>query len=210
MKTIAIILLAAGESSRMGTSKQMLEIDGKTLLERTMLALDPLQCIQRIAVLGANAQKHQPVVENHQGWQTVVNQSWQKGVGSSIKAGLRRVIEIHPATDAVLILVCDQPELTCAHLQAIVDQYLNSGCSIVASSYDKTEGVPALFDSRRFEALFAIGDSHGAKQIIEAYQPPQKIAIRFPEGAIDLDTPDDYRKYIEREGRTANKIKKPS
>jgi molybdenum cofactor cytidylyltransferase len=196
VKTIAIILLAAGESSRMGTPKQMLEIGGKTLLERTMLTLEPLQCMQRIAVLGANAQKIQSVVKNYKGWETVVNQSWKKGVGSSIKAGLGRVIEMHPGIGAVLILVCDQPDLTSAHLQAIFDQYLNTDCSIVASSYNNTEGVPALFDMQHFEALFAIGDSHGAKQVIESHQAPQKIAIRFPEGAIDLDTPDDYRKYI--------------
>jgi molybdenum cofactor cytidylyltransferase len=89
--------------------------------------------------------------------------------------------------------------LTGTHLQAIVNQYLNNDCSIVASSYNNTEGVPALFDRQHFEALFAISDSHGAKQVIESHQPPQKISIGFPEGAIDLDTPDDYRKYIGQE-----------
>jgi molybdenum cofactor cytidylyltransferase len=197
MKTIAIILLAAGESSRMGTSKQMLEIDGKTLLERAMHTLDALHSTQRIVVLGANAHKHQQVVDKYQRWETVINESWKKGMGSSIKAGLARVLETQATTDAVLIVVCDQPELTSAHIQTIIDQYNSSAdCSIIASYYNNTEGVPALFDKKHFESLFSISDAHGAKQIIESQLPPEKIAIKFPEGSIDLDTPDDYRKYI--------------
>jgi molybdenum cofactor cytidylyltransferase len=191
---IAIILLAAGSSSRMGQSKQLLMIDGEPLLLRSSRAALGSGVDRVFVVLGANAEAHQKTID-HLPLTTVVNAGWARGIGHSIKTGLREVLKTDAGTEAVVVLVCDQPRLTQQHLFNLIHQYKKAKPGIVASSYSGTLGVPALFDKSVFNELLSIEDDQGAKKILKNYRAAIP-SVNFIGGEIDLDTPADYRNFI--------------
>lgn len=185
---INFLILAAGSSSRLGQSKQLLIVEGEPLLVRTVKTALLTNIGKVYVILGANHQAHHEIIRDLP--VTIVNNpSWEKGMGSSIKAGLTHLISTSPQTTAVNILVCDQPFLHVNHLKEMTDRF-HQGSGIVASEYSGTLGVPALFSKDYFNSLLALPDSEGARKIIKNYA--EKVAsIPFPEGAIDLDTPTD-------------------
>jgi len=190
-----ILILAAGSSTRMGKSKQLLEINGQPLLRHTVNLALACGTGDVIVVLGSGEQVHTDLVKElpvH----TVINHYWKSGIGSSIKTGLHYLVREVPEAKGIIILVCDQPELTSDHLASLVETFLRTGKSIIASKYDGTAGVPALFSRAFFSNLLIIADDHGAKKLIEQF-PDQVITVDFPGGAMDLDTPDDYKRYLE-------------
>lgn len=190
---VTILLLAAGASSRMGTSKQLLDIGGTPLLRHTTKIALSTKASKVVVVLGANEPSHREVISDlpvH----VVVNHYWKGGMGSSIKTGLHYVIGEHGETDAMLIMVCDQPALTAAHLDILLATHFQSGKKITASAYDDTLGVPAIFGRSFFSNILMLRDEQGAKKIIEQFKD-QVIPVAFPEGSIDLDTAADYTRY---------------
>ena len=105
---VAIILLAAGGSQRMGRPKQLLPFEGTTLLRRAAQTALATPCRPIVAVLGAHAvesARELAGLEIH----TSENSNWPAGMGSTIKVGLHRATAIDPAIDAVLLMLCDQP-----------------------------------------------------------------------------------------------------
>lgn len=190
---VGIILLAAGSSSRMGQSKQLMKIkEVAMLVHSTTIALESgIEPV--VVVLGANEEEHRKALE----YLTVhiaMNHSWENGMGGSLKAGLAHLLQNMPTINAVMVMVCDQPLLTCEHLKKIRENYLQSGKPIVASQYSGTLGVPVLFHKTLFSEILALPDDQGAKKIIQQH-PHDTLAIDFPAGSIDLDTPDDYRNF---------------
>lgn len=192
----SILLLAAGSSSRMGQSKQLLSIKGQPLLVRAAHAAIDSGCENVVVVLGAHEQVHREAIA-HLPVHTVHNPDWEKGMGSSIKAGLGYLLSRAPATGAVIIMVCDQPLLTAAHLRTIRNKFKETQRAVIASAYAGTCGVPALFSRELFDNLLRIKDEAGAKKIILEHKE-SLLEIDFPEGAVDLDTPDDYEGFINR------------
>ncbi|MEP2670327.1 MAG: nucleotidyltransferase family protein [Cyclobacteriaceae bacterium] len=187
---IPILLLAAGSSSRMGQSKQLLLIHGKPLLQQTAEELVAANTGDVIVVLGAQAEAHKKVIASTV-LHIIENDQWQNGMGSSIKLGLQFIEDQIPEAQAVIISVCDQPHLNKSHIQEIATTYLNSKSPIIASAYNKTAGVPVLFDRSHFMALSQIEDKEGAKKVIQQNINLVKT-VSFPLGVIDLDTKEDY------------------
>lgn len=187
-----MLILAAGASSRMGTSKQLLQIDNQSLLQKTIaIALEilPASCI---VVLGANLEEHRKEIKNLP-IDIVNNSKWEKGMGSSIKVGIQNLKSYK--VDAFYILVCDQPLLTSNHLKNLADRYEKSNAPITASSYKTTIGVPALFDWSMSSELLALPDTKGAKELI--LEKCNQV-VEFKGGEIDLDTKEDYLNYIKK------------
>jgi molybdenum cofactor cytidylyltransferase len=192
--TIAIIILAAGKSSRMGTPKQLLPYQGKTLLRHiTEIAIASV-CHPIIVVLGAyykeisNELKSLPV-------QIVENTEWATGMGSSIRCGIQALIPFSNSVEAAVILVCDQPFVTPQTINQLVDAYHSTQQPIVASAYENTLGVPALFQRKLFPELSRLNDTEGAKNVIKCHKQ-STFSIEFPQGAIDLDTPDGLQQFL--------------
>jgi molybdenum cofactor cytidylyltransferase len=123
----------------------------------------------------------------------VENENWNDGMGTSIRSGVQRLIDIAPNVGAIVLLVCDQPLVdshTIEHLIAVRDETKKA---IVGSSYAGTLGVPALFDRSCAEELLALDDGSGAKPII--FCNHERVAeCPFSEGQIDIDTAADYDK----------------
>ncbi len=196
MKT-GIVILAAGESARMGEAKQLLDFHGKTLLQH---AIDTALAIPdaRIAVvLGARADRirnqcdRSPVL-------VVENPDWKTGMGSSVSSGLRGVLDDTPEIDGIIFLTCDQPHLTPSILTKLISARMDSACTIAAAEYDDSLGVPALFDKSLFPELLALDGASGARQVIRKHRD-QAVAVPFPKGSIDIDTPSDYARLREPE-----------
>jgi molybdenum cofactor cytidylyltransferase len=199
--TIAAIILAAGASTRMGQPKQLLPINGRPLLIHTLEVVEQASLEPIIVVLGANHHEHHDLVARHSTAAIVFNPHWQNGMGSSLKAGLNNLLKYDQVANAVMMLVCDQPGITPAHLRNLIKQYQLSNTPIVASWYSGAAGVPALFDKTLFPELLNLNDAHGAQKVIR-HHTNQLTTVDFPEGVIDIDTPQDYENYV--------KTKKPS
>jgi molybdenum cofactor cytidylyltransferase len=191
--SIAILLLAAGSSSRMGQSKQLLAIRNEPLLVQAAKTALSAKASGVTVVLGAGEDKHRHIVKDMP-LQIVFNENWQKGMGSSIKAGLHYLLKAQPDLQAVIVMVCDQPLLTTAHLDKIISTYRQTNKSIVASFYSGNAGVPVLFDKRMFPELIQLPDEQGAKKIIQRYELIS-ARVDFPGGEIDLDTLDEYTAF---------------
>ena len=184
---IGAVILAAGSSSRLGRPKQLLLHEGQTLVRRTTRAALAAGCEPVVVVLGSEREKiATELVEL--AIEIVRNEQWQRGMGSSIRAGVKAA----SGCDAVVLLACDQPYVSAALLQRLIATYEKTQTPIVASAYAQTRGVPALFARSFFPALLSLGDEQGAKAIIAAAPATEVAVIDFPEGAIDIDTPQDY------------------
>lgn len=194
VRHIGIILLAAGSSTRMGRSKQLLEIDGQPLLRRAVKVALDANVSNVVVVLGSNFEAHQKVITDLP-VKIFHNQNWENGIGSSIKAGLAFLLNEYPETEAVVISVCDQPMLSSEHIVKLVNGFQTSASHIIATAYAGTEGVPAIFDKSIFPSLLNLPEDQGAKIIIQKYKDSLQ-SVTYPDGAIDLDTPHDYKKFI--------------
>jgi molybdenum cofactor cytidylyltransferase len=187
---IGLIVLAAGASTRMGTPKQLLLYQGRSFVRHTVEVAVASICQPIIIVLGANAQRIKPEV-SHFPVQIVENQQWSEGMSSSIRVGIEALNAVNPELEAVAIALCDQPFISSQIINQLVEAYYLTGKPIVACEYAGTLGVPALFSRTLFPELMALKTSQGAKQIINKHRH-EVVGVPFPEGAIDIDTPEDY------------------
>ncbi len=187
----AAIILAAGASSRLGQPKQLLTIDGESLLRRTSrLALEG-SFSPVVVVLGSHPEQFESQLHGLD-VHTVWNQVWQDGMASSLKCGLEALEALGPAPSNLLILVCDQPKLTLPVLQALLHEHQSSGAQITASSYSGARGVPAIFTQAIFPQLASLRGDEGARRVI-AHHQDRVETVDFPGGADDIDTPDDLQ-----------------
>lgn len=192
--TTAAIILAAGSSSRMGESKQMLDIHGQKLLVKTVKTVLNSGIDNVVVVLGSNEQAHRDLIAGLSVY-TLHHPEWEKGIGSSIKRGLDYITSKPSSPEAIIILVCDQPLLRSEHLANLQAKYKETRKPIIASRYGQTPGVPALFHKSYYESLLALPDEQGAKKIL-LQNRHDVYEIDFPEGLIDLDTKADYESFI--------------
>ncbi len=190
----AIVILAAGSSSRMGSSKQLLPIEDETLLLRTSKAAIETEINNIVVVLGSNEIEHRRVLQKYN-IKVVFNPDWENGIGSSLKTGLTFVLNVDSKLKGILILVCDQPYLTPKHLLNLITKHHQSQKPIVASSYSDTAGVPVFFEQRYFRMILQLNDEQGAKTLIFENMHDAEV-IDFQQGHIDLDTPEDYQSFL--------------
>jgi molybdenum cofactor cytidylyltransferase len=190
---IGIIVLAAGESSRMGEPKQLLRVAGETLLGRTVRAALETPCRPVVVVLGARADAVRDAVAAAE-VRVVVNQVWAEGLSSSIRCGLRALAAIDEIGAAILLL-CDQPFVTSEVIMRLVAAYHAQQTLLVAAEYEaageQTRGVPALFARRLFPELLALRGAEGARRLIRRHIAEATL-VAVPEAAFDVDTPANY------------------
>lgn len=192
---IGIVILAAGESTRMGEPKQLLPFRDTTLLRHTMDIAHSIPDAPVVVVLGAHAQQVRGSCTDS----TAIiaeNPRWPEGMGGSLREGLAALLAAQPDISAAIFLVCDQPLLSATTLGLLVTAHQNTGRQIVASEYGGTLGVPALFARELFPKLLALNGNEGARQIIRAHRA-RATSVPFPDGAVDLDTPADYAAFRE-------------
>ncbi|MDQ2656807.1 MAG: nucleotidyltransferase family protein [Bacteroidota bacterium] len=188
------IILAAGASTRMGQPKQLLDIHGTSLLQKAISAFAGARIDSIAVVLGYSHYHFRETVKSETA-DVIVNDDWQRGMGSSIKTGLRHLLEQKPDLDNVVIAVCDQPYLDSDLIESLLQTHDETGKPITASFYAGMPGVPALFDKSYFEKISSIADDVGAKKLI-VENPSDVVLVPFPGGDVDLDTMEDYLNFI--------------
>ena len=188
---IAAVVLAAGESSRLGRPKQLLPRRGRSLLRHAVDCATVAGCEPVVVVLGAGAEEMRGALSGA-GARPVVNADWRSGLGSSVRAGVAALASSAAGVRAVLLLACDQPRLEPVVLRRLVAAF-DRGARIAACGYAGTVGVPALFDRALFDELLALDGREGARSVLRAHAA-EVTAVPWPEGAVDVDTPEDLER----------------
>jgi molybdenum cofactor cytidylyltransferase len=179
---VGAVVLAAGASRRLGEPKQLVMLGSETLLERAVRIAREAECSPVLVVLGSEAGSIQATCDLGSAI-VVVNESWVEGMGGSIKAGIAALRDV----DACVVLTCDMPAMTAAHLCSL----MASG-EVTASSYAGRRGVPAYFPVRTFPLLMELHGDAGAKDLLQAVPCVELIG-----GELDVDTVKDLERARE-------------
>jgi CTP:molybdopterin cytidylyltransferase MocA len=181
-----IVVLAAGASQRLGQSKQLLCIDGETLVHRAVrlaLATAPAAAVLVVGAVGdavAAAVADLPI-------RRVDCADWARGMGASLRVGLAALPE---SCAGALVVLCDQPALGGAHLAALVAAWRANPRGAAASAYAGRLGVPALLPRAWFAELQREPGDHGARDLL-ARRHDETTAVANAALAHDIDTPGD-------------------
>ena len=187
---IAAIILAAGSATRMGRLKQLLPFKGKPLVTHAIDQARKAQLGPIIVVVGAEAGSVQTAIAS-QPVDIVHNPYWARGMGSSLAAGVRRLQEMDGNWAGLAVLLADQPLVDFKHLATMRGLLTSQNAPIIAAEYNGTVGVPAFFRREMLPLLAAVTPEVGARAIL---RDSGKAVYSFPlpEGAVDVDTPEDF------------------
>ena len=188
--TTGIIILAAGESTRLGYPKQIAKYKDKTLLQLAIDAANGCKADKRVVVLGANRDEIKKTFSGAS-IPNIPNPHFEKGMSTSIKIGLEYMLRFDQP-DQVIIMLCDQPFVDAKLLNKLIATQEKEGKGIVACAYSKTVGVPILFGKAYFKELMELTGDEGAKQIALAHEE-DLATIAFPKGKVDIDTEEDLK-----------------
>ncbi|WP_395088887.1 NTP transferase domain-containing protein [Armatimonas sp.] len=180
---IAVILLAAGASVRLGQPKQLLPYQGKSLLRHAAQTACDAHCGEVFVVLGAYSKFLEPELVSLP-VRVIYAEDWPEGMAASLRAGIHAIANC----DAVLVMLCDQPLVTKEHLQALLAEFQLG--VIVASNYGEAIGPPCVFDRAYFPELLALTGDSGARGLLKKH-PCRTVA--FPGGRVDVDTLTDWQ-----------------
>ena len=200
MSDLSVIILAAGGSVRMGKPKQLLEINGQSLIRKTVETALAADCSPVLVVLGNAFDKIEKEIAGLD-IISVYNKDWQKGMAGSLQTGIQKMLQSAPHIKSVLLLLCDQPLITADYLKKMYLEFKKSGKPAIASEYNNIKGVPAIFDFQLLKAFNAGEGDFGARHLIKKLEKENQLAfISFPGGAVDLDTQEDYEDFLKGNG----------
>lgn len=187
------VVLAAGGSRRLGRAKQLVRHEERTLLERTITAAVESDADPVVVVLGAAADEIRAAIQlPSERVRFVVNERWAEGMGTSIARGVQTLLEIDPAADSALILVCDQPALDASVLTRLLQLAAAEPTKILLSDYGAGRGPPVLFPRFCFNELLGLRGDSGAREVHRRHADVL-LAVPFPGGALDIDVPRDLK-----------------
>lgn len=199
---VGALVLAAGESSRLGAPKQLLAgTDGRPLVSNVVHALHAAGCDPIVVVLGAYADEVAlALIEDATTVHLVPNRAWREGMGSSIRAGIA-AMSVHGMMQdvgAVLVAACDMPSADSAHFASLREAFVAGAepgtPARVASEYAATgtgrttRGIPAVIPRHDWPQLLTLAGDRGAKGLLES---PDTRTVPLTRGSFDLDTPAD-------------------
>ena len=190
---IAVVILAAGTSSRMGSPKQLLKWKNTTLLGHAIATAKGLNQRQVIVVLGANFEQIRSTINNDH-IEILKNNNWETGLGKSIAIGVSNILKSDTNFDGVLVMLADQPLIDQSYFKKMLTKYRLGASQIITTAYKNgKQGVPVLFDRVYFEELSQLNDDKGAKGILRTYADKVTV-IDAQHDVSDIDTQDDYEK----------------
>ncbi len=205
MGAVAALLLAAGESSRMGELKALLPWQGSTLLQYQVSALAEAGVSRIVVVLGHQAHRLEPLLKDHPEIYCTHNPDYQKGKITSVMAGLRALHEgirdprsCHTSEntqeEALLVLNVDQPRSPTT-IRRLIDNHLASKALITIPTYGGKGGHPTIFSTVLLPELLEISeDTQGLKAVVRRHHTQiQQIELDTSEVLLDLNTPEDYQ-----------------
>jgi molybdenum cofactor cytidylyltransferase len=223
MPNLAVAILAAGASSRMGQPKQLLLFRGKALVQHAVEIAVATGCTAIYLVVNPEEQsairqafkqsqdrsndKSNDEEEHHRfpvdvsadDVALLVNESFTDGISTSIRLATT-IVSAKPEIDGIMFLNCDQPFLTAADLLRLIGCYAEG--KIIASSFAGTIGSPAIFHRDFFNDLLQLAGDVGAQSIIKQ-QREHVVVCEMTEAQFDVDTPDDYKALLAKSEKAA-------
>jgi molybdenum cofactor cytidylyltransferase len=166
-RPLAAVILAGGESRRMGAPKALIAYRGKTFVEHLIeVTRHPRVGLTRI-VVGAHADEIRKRLTGHSG-EIVVNADWAKGQLSSIQSGVRALPE--DSTDGMILCPVDHPIVSSQLVARLIEEFDASGKSIALPTYRGRRGHPLIFRAKLYEELLAASAEVGARQVVWAHE----------------------------------------
>lgn len=188
---VAAVVLAAGKSSRMDRNKLLLEVEGRTILDRILDAIKASAVDEAVVVLGHDPGSIRPIVEAY-GVSTVLNPEHEKGMTSSFQAGLREV-----TADAAFLVLGDQLGLEPALLDEMVELMVSDpGALIISPVHDVRRGHPVLFRRSLFHEILSLGEGETMKDIVLRHEGDHKSVRGSMWCTMDIDTPEDFERAV--------------
>ena len=199
---VRAIVLAAGESRRMGRPKAGLQVgpDGPTFAVALIDALR-LSCIADVTVVaGAHPAAVRDALTARPGTSVIEHPGWRDGQLSSLRAGLAAVDR--PDLDAIIVALIDCPLVRPATIETLVEAWARSRAPIVRPAVGDRHGHPVIFDRATFADLRTVALDRGAKAVIEAWRS-RVLDLPVDDAGVlaDIDTPGDYDAALRARGR---------
>ena len=192
--SFGIVILAAGQSKRLGRPKQLLTYEGKNLLQKVVDLSSNLQLKRKVLVLGAFEEQITKAIHTHD-VELIVNKNWLEGMSSSIQVGVQELTK-DDAIENILFLLSDQPFLTDEILEKLISMHIISQSPITACQYKDQVGVPVIFSKPFFSELMTLSGEQGAKKIVKRHLDQVQV-VDFEKGYFDIDTEENYKKLLE-------------
>jgi molybdenum cofactor cytidylyltransferase len=198
----AILILAAGGSSRMGEPKQLLPWKQTTLLGNSIEQALLVKEAEVFVVLGSSYKEIRSSIQDFP-ITILINELWEQGMGSSISIGINKILEKN-SFDNVLIMLADQPFVDGNYLTELQKRFCQNPKKIIASNYNDKFGVPVIFGKQFFPDLRALKEEVGAKKLLNQYK---SIVEVYNSKFIfeDIDTKKKYKDLIHRENQKTSK-----
>jgi molybdenum cofactor cytidylyltransferase len=192
MSDLVAILLAAGESRRMGRLKALLPWQGRSLLEYQVDALKAGGAHRVIVVVGHRSERLRALVADREGVVCVRNPDFLAGKTTSIKAGLKGLKEKRPHT--LLMLNVDQPRSP-ETIRLLLEAHRSASVLLTIPTYQGKGGHPIIIDASLIDEIRAIEeDTQGMKAVVHRHaEQTQRVAVESPEVLWDLNTPEQYQ-----------------
>jgi molybdenum cofactor cytidylyltransferase len=191
---IAGLILAAGESTRMGTPKATLTYRGRTFLERILQTLGEVDIARIVVVLGHQAEDIRRQVKFEPA-QVVINPDYRSGQTSSLQVGLRSLGADKP--EAVLLCLVDHPAVCAETVRRILATFRLCGAPVVIPTFKGRRGHPVLLGRQVFDELLELACDAGADSVVRRHRPITQFVEVEDEGVvIDVDDPESYRRLI--------------
>ncbi len=190
MHKVSAVLLAAGESVRMGSPKALLAWGGSTLLEYQVAQLLASRCGEIVVVLGHDAERLEPLLPVAPLLRTVVNPDYRLGKTTSIRAG---IAALSPRAEAALVLAVDQPRPAWL-LDRLIDEHLRAGAPITVPTHAGHRGHPPVFSASLFPELMRLSEERqGLREVLSRHaNAVHLVEVEGPLALVDLNRPEDY------------------
>lgn len=181
------VILAAGTSSRFGSTKQLAELNGVSMIRRAA-EVSSEACGDRVIVIAGADWRNVTRSAASACKYFAMNELFAEGVGTSISLGARLCAQ---RADAMLVILADQPLLTSTHLNKLISTWSRTSNEIVASAYAGVIGPPVLFPRLAFPLLCELSGDMGARELLHD-SSFRTVTVPFEDGAVDIDTVADF------------------
>jgi molybdenum cofactor cytidylyltransferase len=194
------VVLAAGESRRMGEPKLLLPYGEKTMIEAVIRQTLASRVDGTLVVLGSEWRKIRRIIKIY-GVQTAVNPRFREGMLSSIQRGISALPRL---SRAAVIVLADQPSVSAEVIDALIGAYSLRKKGLVVPVYRKKRGHPVLVDLKYRQEIGKLDPRIGLRQLLQRH-PDDILEVKVPSPAVlsDIDTVQDYKRALARKGRLA-------
>jgi molybdenum cofactor cytidylyltransferase len=188
---VTAVVLAAGASTRMGRPKLLFPLGGEPLVRRTVRQVIDARFDDVLVVVGFDAYSVLTALDGLR-FRHAVNTKFQSGMGSSF----RTAIEALGDSEAAMFALADQPFVTAREYASVLEAYREKQSGIVSVRYGEVTAPPHLFHRRFFQELAVL--EHGARPVLQQHRDEMTVLQFPPEHLLDVDTPEDYQRAVER------------